>query len=85
MAFDGPCHRRFQSAYQPVSDLLFWFGDGGIGKRGNYWTYVHVLLKEFTGEREKVKKDDLGLGVNQLWSAMEDRKYWKQFVRKSGK
>ena len=51
---------------------LFWFGDGGIGKRGNYWNYVHVLLKDFTGEREKVKEDGLGLGVNQQRSAMED-------------
>ena len=85
LAFAGHCCRSFQSAYQPISDLLFWFGDGGIGKRGTgaYWTYVHVLLRDFTGERGKVKKQDLGLGVEQLRSAMEDRNYWKTIVKRS--
>ena len=87
LAFAGHCYRSYQSAYQPVSDLLFWMGDGGTGKRGSgaFWTYVHVLLKDFTGEKDKVKKVDLDLGVNQLRSAMEDRVYWRQIVKRSGK
>ena len=85
LAFAGHCWRSQQSAYQPVSDLLFWFGDGGVGKKGTgaYWTYVHVLLRDFTGERAKVKKDDFTASVAQLKSAMDDREYWKHIVRKS--
>ena len=52
LAFAGHCWRSSQSAFQPVSELLFWFGDGeGNKSSGAYWTYVHVLLKDFTGER----------------------------------
>ena len=87
LAFAGHCYRSYQTAYQPVSDLLFWMGDGGTGKKGQgaFVSYVHVLLKDFTGEREKVKKQNLDLGVQQLRSAMEDRIYWKQIVKRSGK
>ena len=87
LAFAGHCYRSSQSAYQPISDLLFWMGDGGTCKQGQgaFWTYVHVLLRDFTGEREKVKKDDIDLGVRQLRSAMEDRIYWRSVVNKSVK
>ena len=84
LAFAGHCWRSSQSAFQPVSELLFWFGDGeGNKSSGAYWTYVHVLLKDFTGEREKVKKDNLVVSVSQLKSAMDDRQYWSRVVRKS--
>ena len=83
LAFAGHCYRSYQSAYQPISDLLFWLGDGGTNKKGNYWSYVHVLLKDFTGEKEKVKKQNMVVGVEQLRSAMEDRNYWRTVVKRS--
>ena len=44
---------------------------------------MYLLLKDFTGEREKVKKDNLVVSVSQLKSAMDDRQYWSRIVRKS--
>ena len=64
--------------------MLFWIGDGESSRSGGaYWTYVHVLLKDFTGERGKVKKLDFGAAVSQLKSAMDDRQYWSRVVMKS--
>ena len=84
LAFAGHCWRSSQSAYRPISDVLFWFGDSEVGKQGSgaYWTYVHVLLRDFTGEREKVKKKDFSQSVSQLKSAMDDRVYWSRLVGK---
>ena len=51
---------------------------------GNTVKYLAVIvsLKDFTGERGKVKKDDFGAAVSQLKNAMDDRVYWSRLVRK---
>ena len=83
LTFAGHCWRSPQSAPQPVSDLLFWSVPNGVHKKGNFKTYVHVLLKDYTGERKKVVKDNYPGAVQQLKNAMEDRGSWRRETQKS--
>ena len=83
LAFAGHCWRSSQSAQQPVSDLLFWSVPNGVQKKGNFKTYVHVLLKDYTGERKKVIKKHYPAAVAQLKNAMEDRGQWRGETQKS--
>ena len=72
-----------QSAQQPISDLLFWSVPNGVNKRGNYKTYVHILLQDYTGEQKKVVKKEYAGAVQQVKSAMEDRGQWRRETQKS--
>ena len=79
LIFAGHCWRCYQSAYQPVHELLFWSVPDGISKQGNFKTYVKVLLEDYGGG--KIKKKELADAVLQIKSAMENRLEWKKTVK----
>ena len=80
LTFAAHCWRCSQSAYQPVHDLLFWSVPDGVARKGNFTTYIKVLLEDFGGE--KIKKKDQATAILQIKSAMENRKEWKKTVKR---
>ena len=80
LVFAAHCWRCSESAYQPVADLLFWSVPDGITRKGNFTTYIKVLLEDFGGE--KIKKKDYTAAILQIKSAMENRKEWKKTVKR---
>ena len=73
------CWRSYQSAKQPIHDLLFWTVPDGVQRQGNHTTYVKVLLEDYGGE--KIKKKDLAGAISQVQKAMEDREQWRKDVK----
>ena len=80
LIFAGHCWRSYQSANQPVHKLLVWSVPDGVAKRGNFSTYVKVLLEDYGGE--KIKKKEYVQAVLDLKSAMEDRESWRKYVKR---
>ena len=80
LVFAAHCWKCSQSAYQPVHDLLFWSVPDGVARKGNFTTYIKVLLEDFGGE--KIKKKDQATAILQIKSAMENRKEWKKTVKR---
>ena len=78
--FAGHCWRSYQTANQPVHQLLFWSVPEGTTKRGNFSSYVKVLLADYFGE--KIKKKEYGQSVLDVKSAMENRDSWRRHVKK---
>ena len=79
LTFAGHCWRCHESAPQPIHDLLFWSVPDGVQKKGNWTTYVKVLLEDYGGE--KVKKGDLNGAILQIKEAMGNRITWKKVVK----
>jgi len=80
LIFAGHCWRSVQSAYQPIHDLLFWSVPNGDAKSGAFKTYIHILLNDWNGDR--ILKRDHREAILDIKSAMEDRKYWRENVKK---
>ena len=79
LTFAGHCWRSYQSAKQPIHDLLFWTVPEGVQRQGNHTTYVKVLLEDYGGE--KIKKKDLAGAISQVQKAMENREQWRKDVK----
>ena len=78
--FAGHCWRSYQSADQPVQKLLFWSVPDGKPKRGNFSSYVKVLLADYFGE--KIKKAEYMQSVLDIKSAMDNRETWRKDVKR---
>ena len=76
----GHCWRSYQSADQPVQKLLGWSVPDGKLKRGNFCSYVKVLLADYFGE--KIKKAEYMQSVLDIKSAIDNRKTWRQDVKR---
>jgi hypothetical protein len=74
LSFSGHCYRSFNTAPQPISDLLFWqpshFGPKKSGRRSNYC---------------KLLCSDTNLDIIDLQNEMLNQKSWIKFINGYGK